>query len=573
MSLKIKYLDIPQGAQEAARVACLGQPFSDASLITAGAQDVAYATLEPEGWPLDGSRVLFPDAPTTGFWSEEASADTTGILGRAVLGSLVLGSQNMTGSFQTPPVIVLTFPEAYTATGITFTFWPSTEEWCSEICVTWYRGNDVLSQILDHPDAPLWTIQNAVESFDKIEVELLQVNKAGHFAKLQRIEVGQTIWFDKHQITKIHMVNEVDPSLSELTVDTMTVEICDKQGLTLLPQENQMMELYRNGKLEAVQYIVNSQRQARQYYTFSCQSAIGLLEDDYLGGIYEAVPVRDLLEDLLPGMSFELNAIYEDRTVTGYLPICTRREALQQLAFSMGAVVTTHGGAAIRINPIPDGFSSSISPGKIFQGAKVETQPRIAKIELDVHKYTEVDDEETLLEEEPISGEDVLITFSEPHHSYAVAGGTLTDCGANWVKLSAEGNVTLTGKKYRHTTTRHVQANPKATASERNNIYAVEKATLVHQGNIHDVLKRLYGISELCRTVTQEIVVDGQCAGQKVSSMNPWGGVIQGYITSMENDLTPNGHTASVVILGVEKATSALFYAGELMAGDVGGIY
>lgn len=573
MSLKVKYLDVPQGAQEAAQVQCQGQPFSEPQLITSGAQDVAYATLESMGWPLDGSRALLPEAPTVGYWSAEPADDINGILGRSALGSFVLGAKNDAGSFQTPPVIVLTFEEPYTATGITVSFWASAEEWCNEIRVTWYCGGDVLSRVLDHPNAPHWTIQNTVEGFDKICVELLQTNKAGHFAKVQRIEVGQTIWFDEQQIVKVHQMNEVDPTLSELTVDTMTVEILDKTGLTLLPQENQRMELYRDGQLEAVRYIVNCQRQTKRNYVFSCQSAIGLMEDDYLGGMYRDIPVKTLLVDILQEQNFHLNAIYEGKTISGYLPVCTRREALQQLVFSIGAMVTTLGGAAIQIDPIPDSFSATILPSKIFYGAKEEMQPRVARIEVDAHKYTEIAEEELLLEEEYVSGDGVLLTFSEPHHSYTIAGGSIVESGANWVRLSADGNVTLTGKKYRHTTTRHVQNDPQTTAADRNNVYSIEHATLIHAGNIHDVLKRLYGISRLRRAVTQEIVVSGQRAGQRVSSTNPWGDVIQGYITSMESDLTQNSHTASVVMLGTKVSVSALFYAGELIAGDVGGIY
>ena len=133
----------------------------------------------------------------------------------------------------------------------------------------------------------------------------------------------------------------------------MQIDIHDRKDRSLIPQKNQKMELYQNNSLYVAHYIASSSREAKHYYTFSCQSAIGLLDEDYLGGIYNAVPAQDVLADILVGIPFELHAAFADSTISGYLPICTRREALQQLVFALGAVVTTQESSAIRIAPIP----------------------------------------------------------------------------------------------------------------------------------------------------------------------------------------------------------------------------
>ena len=549
MSLKVKYVDVPQGAQEAAQVEGQGQPFSIPAVVATGAQDVAYATLEPKGWLLDGSRRLLPSAPEGFWWSEKCSNDT--------------------GAFEEPPVITFSFPTPYTATGLSFTFWTSTDEWCSKIRVSWLNGNTLLAQTTAYPNSPRWTLQLTVEGFDRVRVELLATNIPGHFAKVQLIEIGQTLWFGKQEITSVHLVNEIDPTLSELTVDTMTIGVKNKSGVSLVPQENQKMELYRNDKLLAVQYITESSREAKQHYTFSCQSAIGLLEDDYLGGIYNAVPATEVIDDILDGVEYELNAIFAQVTITGYLPVCTRREALQQVVFALGAIATTQGGRGIKIAPVSQITSNTFSKSQFFQGGKVETAPRVARVEVVSHRYTESEEEEILLNEEWLSGEDVLLTFDAPHHSYAMSGGILTGSGANWVTVTANGPVTLTAKKYIHSTQRHMKRNSLATAQERNNVQAVESVTLIHAGNVNEVLGRLYEIAQLRQTLSQEAIITEQRAGQKVTAVNAWGKQIRGYITSMESDLTATGHTAAVKILGVETtAENAVFYAGEFYAGE-----
>ena len=241
--------------------------------------------------------------------------------------------------------------------------------------------------------------------------------------------------------------------------------------------------------------------------------------------------------------------------MTGYLPVCSRREALQQIAFAVGAVVTTQGDGTVRLLPLETAVSGSFQESSIFTGAKVSREKQTAAVQLFVHSYGQTDDQEVLLDNEPVHGEDALFVFAEPHHSYALTGGTLTAAGENWVRITAEGEVTLTAKKYRHTTSVRTRTNPLATAAEKGNVFTVENATLVHSGNAEQVLQRLYAFCELKQVLHQNVVVDGQRAGQLVDSPDPWGGLTAGYITGMESEFTGSGHTAAVTIRGKEAQT------------------
>ena len=553
MSLKLKYLDVPYGAQEDAQAAGDGQPFTDMALVSTGAADTCYATLEQFGWPLDGTRSLIPDSLRTGFWSMETTDDD--------------------GNFAIPPVITLSFSKRYTATGITFSFSPGTEEWCSKIRITWYRGETLLAQTVAFPDAPHWSLEYSVENFDSISVELLSTNRPGHFAKVQCVEIGRTIWFGAGEIVKPQLTNEIDPALSVLAVDTMKVTIRDQHDRRFLPQKNQQMELYQNDQLLAVQYIAESTRESKQQYIFSCQSAIGLLEDTFLGGVYNADPLQNVLDDVLAGYDFELSEAFKKETITGYLPVCTRREALQQIAFAIGAVVSTQRSRKIHIDPQSTDISSVFQKSRIFPGAKLDTAPKIARIDVTAHGYVMSNEEETLLDGEDVKGENVLVTFGQPHHSYSIVGGTITGSGANWVTITAAGSVTLSAMKYVHNATLRSKRYS-VTAAEQNNIQKIEDATLVHSGNVEAVLKRLGEISLLRQTLTQEVVVDGQMAGQRITSESPWGDMIQGYITSMDSVFTNSGHTASITVVGMEVSPEiSMLYAVELRACDRGVLY
>ena len=534
MSLLVKYIDAPDGAQQAAQVMCdMGQPFSDPAVVAAGAADAPWATLEPGVWTLDGSRELLPDAPEeVGWWSRERSGED--------------------GRFTNPPVIVIDFPDPYIATGLTFTFWPSTGQWCSEVKVSWYNGETLLDEVITYPDRASWILQRRVDSFDSIRVELRATNFPGQFAKLQQIQIGQTVIFGSDELTKVQLVNEVDPTFCNLPVDTMKIELRDRVGRAFAPQENQRMELYRDGQLLAAQYIVESSREARHYYTFSCQSVIGLLEDEYLGGVYRDKSVEELLDEILDGRAYDLDPVFAGQTVTGYLPICTRREALQQLAFALGALVTTQGGDAVHLRPLPNAITGTFTPERVFSGAKVENAARIARFEVVAHSYLPSAKSTILLDNETLDGGDLFLTFDQPYYDYSVAGGTVIDSGENWIRITAAGAVTLTAKPYVHSTVRYARQNTAATAVERGNVVTVEEATLIHSGNVQSALDRLYSAGQLRQTLSQDAVVDQHYAGEWVSSVNPWGTLTQGILTAMDSALTQNGHTAAVTILGVE---------------------
>lgn len=536
MSLQIKYVDAPVGAQtEAVFSADSTQPFGTTENLQLGSTDTPWATLEPGCWALDGSRVLFPNDPKQiGWWSTQRSEDD--------------------GRFAQPPVISISFPQPYTATGITFWFWPSLGHWCSEIQVSWYNGETLLAETTQYPDEAEWVLSKAVEAFDRIDIQLLATNVPGQFAKIRQIQIGHVVLFLQDEIVKVSLLNEVDPSLCQLSVDTMTVEIRDRKNRPLIPQMNQSMQLFRNGQQIASHYITDSNRQTQQYYTFRCQSAIGQLEDDYLGGVYSGETVKNLLDGILDGFSYKLDEQFAEDTLTGYLPVCTRREALQQIAFAIGAVVTTQGDGTIRLSPLPEETEAAFTDGDIFTGAKVSREAQTATVQIFAHSYTRSNEEETLLNGEQVSGESVLFFFSEPHYDYYSPDDScvITDSGANWVQITGGEGVTLTAKKYKHSTSVYAKKNPLATAAEKGNVVTVENATLIHAGNVEMALSRLYDFYMQKNVLTQQVIVTGQKAGQIARSTNPWGSITEGYITSMESAYTHTGHTADITIRGKE---------------------
>ncbi len=524
-----------------------------------------FATCEWDGWPLDGSRKLM-DADHPPVWSREMSGVRSGFLGAGALGSFTLDSADC--ALETPPFIEVKVSRSCTVPGITFVFSPR-GHWCRKLELHLYLGEEQVYGKILYPDAPRWIFPARDLRFDRLTVRLLETDTPGCYAKLSRLYLGRALVFGYGETESVQLVNEADPTLDALTVDTMTVEVQDLQQRELSPKQDQRMELYRDGQLLASHYIESCTRRDRHHYTFRCRSLVGQLEDTFLGGMYEKTPIKTLLTEILQDVPFEMDAALENIRISGYLPVCTRRQALQQVAFAAGAVVSTRGVRGVRLSVLAQQVSGTFQAQTQFRDGAVETVAGISRIEAVAHKYTPSREEVTLVEEEYFNGTDILLTFTEPYHSYKISGGTLLEQGVNHIRLSATGEVTVKACPYRHTTVRHSRIFNPGQGTNRNQIRKVEQATLVHAGNVVQILNRLGAVYALQQTLTQTVVVDGQFAGQQVVLADPFGGLVKGYITAMESELTPGGQTARITLMGqLAVPQIAVGYAGMLYAGE-----
>lgn len=553
--IQINYIDAPDGAQEKMIVSAEnGNPVSTPGSVAYGVQDIPWATLEPGVWKLDGTMRIMPDDINPGFWSAERSGPD--------------------GYFINPPKITIAFPVPYAATGFTFTFSPATNQWCTEIHARWYSGQVLVIDKTYFPSSPTWVMEEVVSSFDKLEVELLRTNVPGQFAKVQRVEVGRTVLFDAGDIKTVRLVNETDPTLCELTVDTLSFDMHDSERRSFLPQENQRIELMENGKIRAVQYITSSTRKSASDYTIQCQSAIGLLTGEYLGGMYNGVPAEGLIADVLGTWEYEIDSIFSGTTISGYLPVCTQREAIQQIAFAIGAIVTTQETSKIRFVPVPKIISARFRDNDIILGGNVKTAPRYARVDIVSHTYTKSDETERLIDEEAVSGDDVLFTFTTPHYDYTITGGEIKESGVNWVRVSADGMISIDAKIYNHNERTHTKRNPEATAREQGNAYSITKATLINSLNAQETLDRLYAAVQRRQTVNQDVIVSRQRAGQLASSLTPWGTITTGLISSMDCTITQTGQIATIQIQGIEVTLESVYpYSGEIYSGGMEVLY
>lgn len=551
MSLQVKYLNTVAKIGEISDILGYGnQSGTPIENAVSGAPDVPWATLEPGVWKLDGTRKIIPNNVSTnlGVWSKDLS-DSTG-WSDSVLYVDITFTQKMPGS----------------SGGFTFVFSQSTGQWCKYLTVTWYNGNtQIFNQNLS-PKSAVFSVQAPESEFDTVLIAFRGTYQPYQFVKLQKILWGNYVVIENDEIIRAETQHDVDPLLCELPVSVSTVEVRNKNGHTILPQPNQNVQIYQNDHLVASHFMQSIERPEKNRYVVKLQSAVGLLESQYLGGIYgvrdgstgyQEMTIRNLLNDILGDIPYVLDAEFSDIKMVGYLPICTRREALQQVAFAIGAAVITQGSDAIRITKLDSKKSDTpIANSKIFNGGSLEKMPVYSSVQVAEHTYLLSTVEENALENVEVNGNRVLFTLTKPYDTNSAriegSGVVIRDRGANWLQLSGQGTVTVKAKPYIVTTVIHSRENPNASQEDKNNILLVDSATLIHKGNVEAALDRLYNAVNSTHKLSQDIVVQKEKVGRLIDSVNPWGTHTVGHIVSMTSQYTNTGHKASIEIVGSE---------------------
>lgn len=370
MSLKLVYKDLALGAdQDAAVTVERAETFSTPDQLPFGVDTGVVATLEPNGWGLSHDYKVRENQPFA-FWTNEMS-DAGGV-------------------FSTPPAITIEFDNQYTATGLTFRFYPGANEWCSEIRILWYQNGVIKDEGTFYPNAPFYAVENTVEAFDKVVVELVKTSLPNRRAKLEYIGIGVIREIDGTELTGASFIHEINMISDALPMNVLDASFHMHTNADLVFQRKQPVEAFDGQDLIGVYYIEHGKHTGELDYSVSAHDAIGVLEHSFFeGGLWlERTPVKEILESILGGdFELDISPEVEALTVRGYMPEVTKREALRQIAFAAGFVIDTAGTSKIRAFLPPTDGGSTIPASETYQGGSVESMDMVSSVKV---KYSEV---------------------------------------------------------------------------------------------------------------------------------------------------------------------------------------
>lgn len=509
MSAKIVYQDIAAGAAEDAAVSTeSAQPFSRPELLPFEAEAPPLASLEQNWWILDGTREIADGQPVP-FWSRDMSGPG--------------------GLFETPPEIRIDFDARYTSPGIFLHFDEESGEYCPSVTIQWRRGASLLAEERASINSAAFFCARTVEAFDHVTIHLHSTNIPYRYAKLTRIVFGVTRVFGLEELRNVRVTAETSIISEEIPVNTLTFTLDSDEDIQYMFQLKQPVSAYDGDSLIGVFYIDRSTHRAEGLYDLSCIDAIGVLdEDSFPAAMYSGKSAKELLEEILDGhFALELDTTLVSAPVNGYWPGGTRREALQQVAFALGAVVDTSGTGAVRVYLDRENTPARFPMGRVFTGGTVVTEAIVTAVRVTAHSYS--------------------------------TSGTGNDT------VEADGTI------YYHTASVTTIENPKTTASDKPNVIEIDRATLVNPQNVSAVARHVYEYYTRRERQNVRIVMDGERPGDRAAMPTPWGSVVNGHISRM--DITLSGIAAAdCEIIGTEVRAagdpetrfSGEFYTGEL---------
>ena len=545
-------------------------------LVEAVPSQVKYGTLESRQWLMDGSFSFFPEVPEAYFWG---------------LWSAVQSGES--GAFTDPPVLDIQFSQAHSSSGLTLHFYAPTGDWASKLKIQWYGADGgLLASALFTPDAVDFYCAKKVDRYRRIRLTFLETNHPGRYLKLAGLDYGVYLHFAGDEIVKAHVLEECDPLSAEISINTLGLTLYNKEGrFSILNPEGYFDVLQHKQKLTVWEdvrpearstsstsycmgtfYLSDWENSGDTLADFTAVDAVGLLDGaPYDGGVYDTT-AGALAADILDGYSYTLDAELAAERVQGYLAAGTRREALQQLAFAVGAVVDCSRSDLIRISPAPARASGMIAYDRKFQnGSKVTLNPLITAVAVTAHRY-QAEDASSELYKDTLEPGTYQVTFSAPAvaDSLTVTGATLAGRGVNRciLAVSKAGEVCVTGRKYVDSTIILRRAAANLPPNAQDNDLTVTDATLVSPDRATAVANRVLDYYAQRYEQTFRMIAGDEKLADRLIVQSFGGEMVRGVLTKLEFDLT-GGFVADAKVVGRRLSGTAAAYAGdEIHAGE-----
>lgn len=426
--------------------------------------------------------------------------------------------------------------------------------------------------------------------------------------------------FTSEDIREASVVEEFDPMAITLPISTCDLLLYteDADFSIMNPfrkflnfRKKQPLSIYEiiNGKKELIGlYFLDAwENTSTTLVELRCVDQIGLLDMlPYDGGIWlTPISVSELIGQFSvdTGIQFQIDPDIENEQITGWIPICTYREALQQVCFAIGAYALTPRQAGfIKIarlasehGVVTQGIRSGIAKtgqlrvwqqrwrpaqweltreayrfdaSQIGIGSPITQRPFVSGIEMTAHNYSLGDEEKDLFDGILPVGTHKIV-FSEPMHSLNVSGGTIDESGANhaFVTVAVEGNVSLTGKVYvvsKNLFSKYIASNGN---DDKESIPTIKDATLVNNANAAEVAKRIFDYYQIRLEKRMKLFAPEAAVGDEVFITVESDQEIRGYIERMEVNLA-GGFIAETVVSGDVLILSRDRYAGVCATGQ-----
>ena len=497
-----------------------------------------YSTLEKNLFALDGkSENIGENVTNVGWWSSYMS--------------------DSNGDFETAPVMTITFEHVHSSIGLTLTF--SKYAYCNSLKIQYYNANNILiTEDMYTPDSYDYFCEKIVQNYKKIIITFYSTNVPYRYLKLYKILYGRAVLFEGDSLISANLLEQVNLLSDELTINTLDFvvysnddrfNILNPQGVYATLQQRQQLNVYQNanGAINNMGtfYIESWKSKNSNKMEFNGIDLVGLLDKTtFDGGIYFSATAGNILTEIFQSAGFDsylylIDSAIENILLTGYIPVCTHREALQQVLFTIGAIANCSRTDIIELYNVSQSQSpSSISRSSIFKGTdKIEQGDVITGVLLQAHNYSQSNEQKTLFEGQLPSGSH-KIQFANPAYNVTCTGGTVVSSSANYANINVltTGNVVIFGYEYIDNVQDIMVPNSSLTGNEKSNVLKIDSVYLINNSNAQSIGQRIIDYYNGKYTSKFKYVLDGKKVSDNIA-LTEGNNTLNGYITEMDIDL------------------------------------
>lgn len=341
--------------------------------------------------------------------------------------------------------------------------------------VKWYNGTTLLEDETYTLDEALYFCNTPVQAYNKIVITINNMTKADRFLKIFNIADGITRQFFNEELQNLEIIEQVENNNEALSINEASMNILPLSNEGVLFQRTLPFSIYRNDVLYGRFFIsTSSSNTDKTLYNVKVADYINILDGQtYLGGLYSGTTASSLIADILGDIPYTLDGTLGAKTISGYLPILSKREALREVAFCINALIDTSRSDEIIIEEYPTTSSRTIGESEIV--TIQTTQPNITTdIELTTTSLTTTNAEMDDIFSGVVSGTQTII-FDSPKFSLTISGGTILTSNINYAIIQGTGGtVTLQGKSYELVETLETKSNSYVVSTDITKIESYE---------------------------------------------------------------------------------------------------
>lgn len=531
-----------------------------------------YATLEKNTFLLDGNeRVLtLENYSNTGYCSANMSESN--------------------GLFSEPVKLEIDFDSYHTSAGITIFF--GDDAFCNDLEISYYSDDNVIFSNRYYPNnSKAYLEKNVVENYNKIIITFYSMNLPNRYLKILDIDYGFEKIFSEKDIEAADCDSSINILSSELPVNTLDFSIIDKESMFNVVNPNgYYKDMQENQKISVYEYLNDKKLFIGNYYLtgwsnpsvakadFQAHDLIGVLDNyTFKGGIYKDTKASDLIFQIFKQANisdYEYEDYLQEVYVNGYIPMCSCRQALQQVLFVSGAVCSTSGIDGIKIfGPQKTLVQSFIEDNrKEVDTTEVELNQTITGIDFTLSNYVLKEE----LKEVAKGNELGIITvkFSNPIDpiSLVATNCTFIETGNNYATIFCdnEDGYKLQAYEYEEEqTTMLIERLGKGNIKE--SVLSVKDIKLINKNNITLIADRIFNHYNSTYKTTLDIGGDEEVVGDFVSVNTFNNFKLLGNITEMAIDLK-GGFRKSITIDNaiLKQGTVEFPFTGDIYSGYVG---